>query len=226
TADAAVGWLEPRNTAERRWVAYRATGVTASREGHHMRRQSGTRARARPAWKHGGIPWIARVAKDVHTTGGKFDSIEFAKADGTGLPQARRHGRILSSDIAGHHFRCRRGRQALHVINVLVRHWDTVQRPAIAAAADVDLSRLRRSQGVLGTDMEIGNQIAIQRVNTLQQCVHYLHWREFTHSQQRRKFSHIQKAQVGIGHGYSPLLRPGMFYEGTLSYHRIQPPLE
>src|SRR5262249_14413334 len=106
------------------------------------------------------------------------------------------------------------------------RHWNAVQRTTIATAADVDFSRLRRGQGVLCTDMEIGNQITIQRVNPLQQRVHYLHWREFTRPQQRSKFSHIEKAQFSIGHDHSSLRRPEMLYEGRLSYHRIQSLLE
>src|SRR5262245_19201014 len=88
TADTAIGWLEPDNAAERRRVAYRTTRVAAGREGYHMRCQGGARARTRPAWKHRRIPRIARRSKYLHTAGGKFDGIEFAEADGTGLPQA------------------------------------------------------------------------------------------------------------------------------------------
>ena len=226
TTDTAVGRLEPNNAAERCRVTYRAASVAASGERHHMRRQSGARARARPAWKHRRIPWIARRPKHFHTAGGKFDSVEFAEADGTSPPQARRHGRILGSDVAGHHFGRRRGGHALHVVNILVGHRDAVQRTAIAAAADLDLSRLRRGQGMLGTDVKVGDQIAIQRVNTLQQRVYNLHWRELARPQQWSKFSHIQKTQFGIGHDRSPLFWPGMLCKATLSYHRIQPPLE
>src|SRR5262245_37197902 len=91
TADAAVGRFEPDNTAERRRITYRTPRVTAGSEGHHMRRQGGARARARPAWKHRCIPRIARVAKHLHTARGKFDGVEFAEADGASLSQARRY---------------------------------------------------------------------------------------------------------------------------------------
>src|SRR5262245_60067173 len=115
TADAAVGRFEPDNTAERRRVAYRTASVATGSEGHHMRCQSGARARARAAWKHRRIPRIARVAKYLHTAGGKFDGVEFAEADGTSLSQACRHSRIFRSDVAGHYFGRRCGGHALHI---------------------------------------------------------------------------------------------------------------
>src|SRR5207244_7267370 len=98
TTDTAVGRLEPNNAAERCRVTYRAASVAASGERHHMRRQSGARARARPAWKHRRIPWIARRPTQFHTAGGKIGSVELAEADGTRSPQTHRYGPILGRD--------------------------------------------------------------------------------------------------------------------------------
>src|SRR5262249_52289588 len=87
TTDATVGRFEAHNAAERRRVAYGPARAAAGGEAPHMCRRGWARAGARPAWKHGRIPRIARVAKYLHTAGGKFDGVEFAEADGTGLPQ-------------------------------------------------------------------------------------------------------------------------------------------
>src|SRR5262245_17672289 len=109
-ANAAVRWLESDNAAERGRVAYRTTGIAASGERYHVRRQRCTRARAGTTWKHGRVPRVARDAKHLHAAGGKFDGIEFAQADDTSVSQARGYGAVLRRDVARHELRACRGR--------------------------------------------------------------------------------------------------------------------
>src|SRR5262245_5862926 len=107
--NAAVCRLEPDNAAERGGVTDGTTGIATGGERDQMRCQCCTRSRTGAAWKHGCVPRVARYAKDLHAAGSEFNGIEFAEADGPGVPQARSPGAVLRRHVASHDLRSCRG---------------------------------------------------------------------------------------------------------------------
>ena len=168
-ADAAVGWLDADNAAERRGLADRAAGIAAERDGHDAS-GDGCRAAAAAAAGHAGdIPRIERWP-EARVFGARTHrvlvEVGLADDDGTGIDEALDRGGGVRRLVRAEHVAAAGCRAPVEAEVVLERDRHTGERADVLALGDASvdgLGLLDRGARAIGEDGDVGLELGLSR---------------------------------------------------------------
>ena len=212
-ADQAKSGLHSSQAAQRRRRTDRASRVAAERGQYQSSRESRSRATAGPSREVFGIPRVARGGPgqvERRSAVCELVGCELAHEDGAGIIKLvhdtrvhSRHVVCIGPGVAGR-------ANSRSFVNVFDTERNTVQRPAIAAFADLDFGLTGLNDGLLGGNRDERVNDRVDRFDPRQQSIHQFERRQLARLDQAR--GSCNGVRQVRGHQLRPLVGPRPYW--------------